>query len=184
MKPLPRLKCKGSECMGCSSANCYAGGGMACKGPDCMGCSSPDCMAEGGAVDSWTKREDNEKGIHHSSMHNQEGRSDAGQSLRAKEYGANKGLFEDDLHRKAKRKHHEVLGEMKAMKKPNLYAEGGEVDESDESMDHPVETQMDDFLGDDDPVMGALQDEFLNAIHSKNKKELLEAIEALVLTTR
>jgi len=63
--------------------------------------------------------------------------------------------------------HHKVLGEMKAMPKPKLegLAEGGEVGEDG---DHEL---MDQCCG-----------EFIKAIESKNKKEILESLKAIILS--
>lgn len=84
----------------------------------------PKLYAEGGAVDSWTKREDNEKGVHHKYL-NKEGESAAGKHVRG---GINSPAHDEGYSvRSAKREHEKVLGEMRGMKKPNLYAEGGSV---------------------------------------------------------
>lgn len=75
-------------------------------------------MAEGGSVESYTKREDNEKGINKPSVHS--GRSEAGVALHPFY-----SVSEDIDKEVSKRKHQKVLNEMKSMPKPKLMAEGG-----------------------------------------------------------
>lgn len=93
-----------------------------CVGPHCMGCSSANCMSEGGEVDNFKPRETlnkshpekHQQGIHESSRFGSKGVSMAGEDERA-------GLDSKEDHKR-------VLGELKAMPKPKLYAEGGSVD--------------------------------------------------------
>ena len=72
-------------------------------------------MSEGGSVDSWTKREDNEKGINRNAALPEEGISAAGSQVRWGNVDS------------AKSSHKRVLSEMKSMPKPNLMASGGRV---------------------------------------------------------
>lgn len=97
-----------------------------CSGPNCPGCSSPECMAEGGSVTSGTKRSDFEKGVHQPTSKFNPGQSLPGLMVRA----GNHGHFDttkEEGEDSAKLKHRKMLGEMRSMKKPNLYAQGGEV---------------------------------------------------------
>lgn len=100
-----------------------------CPGKDCPGCSSASCYAEGGSVDSWSKREDNEKGVHQPTAR-EPGQSMAGQDARViKEHPDYES--KEDYKRAAVRKHKGVLGDLKSMKKPKLYASGGKVSKDD-----------------------------------------------------
>lgn len=94
-----------------------------CSGSSCVGCSSANCMAKGGSVASV------EDYNHVKGVHKQFGMSDSaghrGESYVGQEVRGDQGIPGDlDL---AKGKHKRVLAEMKSMKKPNLYAKGGEV---------------------------------------------------------
>ena len=126
-----------------------------CIGPECEGCSSGDCYAKGGDVfeDRETKGasdpEKNQSGVHESSRFGSKGVSMAGEDQRA-------GFDTKPAHKK-------VLSEMKAMPKPELMAEGGEVDEGDD--------ELHDMLG----------EELMDAFHSKDKKRAMSAIEACVM---
>lgn len=86
----------------------------------------PKKMAEGGSVDSWTKREDNEKGVNQSASAHSPGKSQAGVHVRAA--GSDRALSQSDSQdsmEAAKRRHSKTLAEMKAMPKPDLMAQGG-----------------------------------------------------------
>ena len=88
---------------------CAAHGAYACK----------ECYADGGDV----------KGVHKSEWEGDDkhwaGRSEAGEHVRdASGLEAHEPEFHERLMHKAKSKHHEVLGEMRSMKKPHLYAHG------------------------------------------------------------
>ena len=83
-------------------------------------CTCSECYAEGGSVGSWTKREDNEKGVNRTSF--QPGVSRAGMHMIAESEGPGEGSLEA-----SKREHKKTLGEMRGMKKPKLMDEGGEV---------------------------------------------------------
>lgn len=107
--------------------------GEECVGSECEGCPSPQCLAEGGSVDSWSKREDNEKGINKITARS--GVSQAGAALKPAF-----SMAEDFDKDAAKRKHVKTLAEMKAMKdqdRQNM-AEGGIMEEEKSSgyMDH------------------------------------------------
>ena len=85
----------------------------------------PNLYAEGGRVYSGKQRSDNEKGVHH---------NDIGPDARTKtsSYAGNQvGWANRDSDPKelenAKKEHGRVLGDMRSMKKPNLYADGGRV---------------------------------------------------------
>ncbi len=92
-----------------------------CEGGDC---AHPSHMAEGGKAYSGKNRSDFEKGIHP---------HDRGPNARTEtsSYAGNQvGWSNRDNDPKemenAKKEHRRVLSEMQSMKKPNLYAEGGE----------------------------------------------------------
>jgi hypothetical protein len=129
----------------------------------------PKLYAEGGSVSSWTKREDNERGVHGegSSNKNFSGESMAGKHVRhAQEHPEDK----EDSMGAAKLHHKKVLGEMKAMPKPKLYAEGGEVSDG--------EPQMEDEL------KHAMGGELMDALERKDRKGIMSAMEAIVLSCR
>lgn len=92
------------------------------------------CYAEGGSVDSWTKREDNERGINKTTA--SKGISQAGMKVRS----ANESAMPDkgDELDSAERHHGNVLREMRSMPKPKLMADGGDSGELD-SMGFPKE---------------------------------------------
>jgi hypothetical protein len=126
----------------------------------------PNLYAEGGSVGSWTKREDNEKGVHRPFVR---GVSMMGMHNRA-------ALGEEDAEDKessvgaAKIEARRNLKNTKAMPKPNLYAEGGEVSEGE------------DQFGDDHEIHGMLGDELMGAFEAKDKKRIMESLEAIVLS--
>lgn len=154
-----------------------------CMGKDCPGC--PTCMDRGGAV----RHEDEDmdrpvhfttkehaKGVHRPTMAGS-GSSLAGNSVRnASEYkrtASKEDRINDEtagtdegIHtRQAKIRHGQVLHEMKSMKKPNLYAEGGEVSE-----DHDLHD--------------AMGSEYMGALERKDRKGIMQAIEAIVLSMK
>lgn len=124
----------------------------------------PKLYAEGGAVDSWTKREDNEKGVNRGF---EPGISRAGMHVRA-----GQGMEEEEKQESvdaAKGEHKKTIRQMRSMKKPNLYAEGGEVegeDSGDEELNH------------------AMGHEFLDACERKDKKGIMSVLHAIVLSCR
>lgn len=178
MKPLPKLK--------------------KCMGPSCMGCSSSMCMAEGGRVGSGKNRSDFEQGIHPVRKLTGGGGSEAGASIR-------RGRLEE-----AKEDHETVRDEMKSMDKPRLYARGGEVEDMDEEDDKreqekrwaeddehelgvlkahfgPGEFAQGgevDEMGEDESLQHGVVEELLKGFETKNKKEILEAFRALVLSCK
>lgn len=195
----PKAQCPGSECPGCSSASCYAKGGDVkgvnkpfehgsgkseagvklkpafslspewdrAKAKDqhrqtlseMKEMPKPNLYSKGGNV----------KGVHTSpDWQPEKGKSYAGTAQRAGNTSRNNEEKEFQ-HGEAKDSHREVLSEMKSMKKPNLYAEGGEVDGS----------EHDDMDGELNDMMG---EELLHAFESKDKKKIMSCIEAAVLS--
>ena len=162
---------------------------VACVGPSCEGCASPECMAEGGAVGSGKNREDFEKGVHKSlpgSKDGDAGYSNAGADARmlkkaSTEGGKRTGRF------LAKDEHRRVLGEQKDMPKPKLMAEGGCVGPSCMGCSSPScmsEGGMAGGDGDsaDDELTDKLGEEMCSAFEAKDKKRIMSAIEAAVLS--
>ena len=134
-------------------------------------------MAEGGAVDSWTKREDNEKGINKPAhVTGQPGRSEAGEALHP-------AVSEDVDKDVTKRKHIKVLGEMRSMKKPQLYSEGGMLRDSEDhdGQEHQHEDAEQDQAHMDEEMKHMMGEELIGALDSKDKKRIMESIEAIVL---
>jgi len=78
----------------------------------------------------------------------------------------------------ARSEHREKLGELKSMPAPKLkgLAEGGVAGEDGEPMD--------DMAGVDDELMDMACGELLDAIESKNKKEILESLKAIILSCK
>lgn len=145
-----------------------------CDGADC---SNPDCYSHGGKI----------KGVHeetHASKYGNKGESYAGHLVReSKEAEAmnnnneNERAVSEPLE-KAKHEHKHALKELKSMKKPNLYAEGGEVEEV-EALEDPMQpNDMDNELQD------AMGSEFLDALERKDRKGILNSIEAIVLSMK
>jgi len=119
------------------------------------GSPKPKAMAEGGSVDDNKQRQDNEKGIHKSNYDLSPGVSKAGDMIG--------GL----RHASGVAKHKQVLEEMRSMKKPNLYAEGGSVHEDEmESgyLDMPEEHEVMN-----EPAMH--EDDIVNRIMAKRMSE-------------
>lgn len=85
----------------------------------------PNLMAEGGSVGSYTKREDNEKGVHQ--VLTSKGESKVGHFAQSAHESEDPDDKKDDLE-SAKREHRKVLFSMRGMKKPKLYAGGGDAD--------------------------------------------------------
>ncbi len=116
---------------GMSGAKCYAHGTEMCEM-----CHGGKMMAEGGHADDAGHRYKDVKGVNREYEPGISGTgiSEAGQRVRAahsiRKHGgreSNATLYEDV----AKDKHKDTLRELKSMKKPHLYAEGGEVDDTD-----------------------------------------------------
>lgn len=140
-----------------------------CVGPTCKGCSAAECYAGGGQVSQV-----NLKGVHTDmgAYGGEPGVSPAGYSVRAQK----EGKFKQYEHPDPKNTHKRVLSEMQEMKKPNLYAEGGEVTEEPDSLDAVGSEDMDDELHD---MLGS---EILGAIESKDHKMIWSGLEAMVLS--
>lgn len=138
----------------------------------------PNLYAEGGAVDSWSKREDHEMGVHKPMGHGKSDQSWAGDSARREKVTREKGYSSsEDYQRSGVRAHRKVLGELRSMPKPKLMAEGGEVENTPEHADAEQDQDLlDNELGD---MMG---DELMAAFDSKDKKRIKESIEAIVLS--
>jgi hypothetical protein len=88
-------------------------------------------MAKGGeSTETSASNRQNQKGVHQSITRGDAGTSVAGGYIPKHGYGANVET--------AKRLHREKLAEMQSMKKPNLYADGGFIEEEDASgfVDH------------------------------------------------
>lgn len=81
--------------------------------------------------------------------------------------------------RGAKEEHKEKLNELKSMPKPKLegLSDGGEVD-ADGDYDGDQDSDMDTGL------MDQCCEELLQAIESKNKKEILESLKAIILSVK
>lgn len=212
--PSGMTECSGPGCAGCSSANCYGHGGRVKRhGPppadeagvhepigkyqtgksggtsiagehlrlgnvsgakhmhrqnledlQQMNTKKPELYAEGGSVESRTKREDNERGVHGEVS---QGRSTSG--INARNAKNDPEHRRGDLHG-AKLGHRMVLNEMRDMKKPNLYAEGGEVADGEPEMDEELKH--------------AMGGEFMDAMDRKDRKGIMSALEAIVLSCR
>jgi hypothetical protein len=185
------------------------------------GMKKPNLYAEGGSVDSWTKREDNEKGINKdrgagmssSGMHVRVGNSDSIYSNKQDSYDA------------AKRRHKGVLGEMRSMPKPKLMAEGGEIkphsdptgtiihdkEKAERLRKEKIESDARDYESErdyerghdngdyakggevhedeaqdknliDDELHHMMGEELMAAFDSKDKKRIMEGIEAIVMS--
>ena len=125
-------------------------------------------LAEGGHVYSGKQRSDNEQGVHP---------HDIGPHARTKtsSYAGNQvGWANRDNDPKqienAKKEHGRVLGEMRSMKKPSLYADGGEVEDYDEEGEHELRH--------------AMGGELMDALDRKDKKGIMDALEACVLSIK
>jgi len=145
-----------------------------CIGPECMGCSAAKCYSEGGEVDDdmYSPRETlsndhpekHQKGVHETARVGKPGESTAG-------YDHKNGFDTKPEHRR-------VLSEIKSMKKPNLYAKGGEI-KGELHMDEPEMPGSED--GDEDEIHGLLGEELMGALERKDKKAIMQCIEACVM---
>ncbi len=102
----------------------------------------------------------------------------------------------ENQYKKAKDEHHRVLGELKAMPNPKIkgLAHGGEVKGFD--MDGPEtkafmekgeftsESEGGEIEDMDNEMMDMCCDELLKAIESKDKKEILESLKAIILSVK
>lgn len=178
----------------------------------------PNLYAEGGSVNSWTKREDHERGVHRELT--RKGESRMGSHVREAGLEHNEEDKKESMEA-AKHKSRQSWIEAKSMKKPNLYAEGGEVHDDVPEPDKKNAAAMqkgamsgevspsegwsnlreglglahggevsegeDQFAepeheGDDHEISGMLGDELMSAFESKDKKRIMESIEAIVLS--
>ncbi|CAM6005205.1 unnamed protein product [Sphagnum balticum] len=94
-------------------------------------------LSEGGDVSDGKQRQDNERGINKPAFDTyHQGTSQAGRDAK---YG---GSY---MQAVAKGKHSKTLEEMRSMKKPNLYADGGEVDLDQNAREHKNSEDDDSF---------------------------------------
>lgn len=104
---------------------------MAKGGQACSDCAAGNCMAHGGKVD-------HEKGVH-KTLESLDEPGTSGAGFRNNQAKFRRGMAEqfgrkgyddmaDEHSEAAKSMHKEKLSELKSMKKPNLYADGGEVE--------------------------------------------------------
>lgn len=152
---------KGGEvkCSTCGKMNCMAHGGE---------------YAEGGSVRSGKQRHNNEKGVHSESFsYDKPGKSDTGVYIRSHGTGSekSKGLI--------KTEHKDIMGQLDSMPNPKLkgLAEGGEVDDMGEMDEHDMDSM-------DNEIMDMVADELMEAIDKKDKKGIVEAIKALVMSCK
>lgn len=98
-----------------------AKGGMSCPGADCPGCGAAMCMASGGDVKRSKEHHplDTSRGV--GSNPKRAGLDNSGTSVAGDQYRRGFPEYAKETHKKT----HE---ELKSMPKPNLYAEGGDVD--------------------------------------------------------
>lgn len=155
------------------------------SGP-CKACGGGECVkySDGGKVKGvHTSSSDIDKpasGKYAKTEKKMAGSSDAGDYVRDKAEAYDEPLSSHDKKHneqrieKAKNEHHKVLGEMKSMPNPKLkgLAEGGEVDSKD--MNEDVDNEL----------MDMACGEFLEALHSKNKKEILDSLKAIILSVK
>lgn len=174
-----------------------------CIGAMCKGCHDPECFAEGGNVHE-------DQGAEYPSR---KGQSQAGAYVRAanksKETNYLNGAGETYNKNSAKDLHIEKLAEMRSMKKPNLYAEGGCVGPECSGCSAgdcyaeggPVGPTLGSIIGypgsaptapikkaeggevddDDGEIHGMLGEELMGALERKDKKAILDCIEACVM---
>lgn len=156
-----------------------------CVGPQCQGCSSGSCMSKGGTVAA----EDDKariKGVHpgHKSSigggRGASGESRAGDQARWAGAVKQSGGDESSHRQAAVGEHKRVLGEMKSLPKPKLYAGGGEVEEGEA----PALDLDADAEAEDSSMLDACADELMDALERKDKGQILEAIKAIVLSVR
>ena len=100
-----------------------------CPGPHCPGCSAPNCAVKGGGeapayAEGGMTETGYEKGINRGRKL-EKGVSYAGAHQRGQVFADSSDKSENEGY--AKEQHKKVLGEMKSMKKPNLYADGGQI---------------------------------------------------------
>lgn len=142
-----------------------------CVGPECPGCMGPNCMSKGGEI----------KGVHRPVFGEPNDRDSVGESKSGNDLrmsNKNKDRFPEASKsglENVKERHRRILGEMKSMPKPQLYAEGGEVGLE----------PMPDSDGDEDSEMQSVCcQELLDAWERKDKAQMLDALKALILSVR
>lgn len=151
-------------CKSCGKAPCMCDGGM---------------YAEGGNVRSGKDRHENEKGVHPRSFSKQGGgESDAGAGHRSNMGMKRGGRF--DRSDAIKDEHRQVLSDSRSLPKPKLQglAKGGEVEPMHES------GHDEDMSGIDDELMDMAAGECMEAFEKKDKKGLLDALKAIILSCR
>ncbi len=109
-------------------------------------------LSEGGEI---TDREiddaeegDYQKGVHRESRYTFGGKSEVGDAIRGKNAGHPSQMYKDP-----KEEHLKILGEMKSMKKPHLYAEGGDVQSACENCGHTPSSMVDPTENEDNDDM-------------------------------
>lgn len=175
------------------------------EGGECKACGGESCMySNGGEV----------KGVHKPAVQADKydkphmakkymGESEAGQDVRSNDLvtlAGPKHKLNKTGNESAKAKHHEVLGEMKAMPNPKLkgLAHGGtlhngeikrfmdkgesEVGDSMTALPHGLDEGGE--ADSDDGMLDACCDELLSAIEKKDKKEILESLKAIILSVK
>jgi hypothetical protein len=136
-----------------------------CVGPSCSGCAAANCYAEGGDVYKQEGSVKNSKGVHKPIVHGV-GRSIQGIAVKNGEYEIAKNEARSKLEEQ------KIVGQSP---RENLMAEGGEVE--------------DGFEMDDDHSMGnelreAMGTEFLDALERKDRKGILDSVEAIVMSMK
>ena len=131
----------------------------------------PKLYAEGGSVSSATKREDNEKGVHQPLWNHEPGVSAMGRHVRAAA-GTSDEFDKADSYGAAKKSLNRTHAEARTMPKPQgHFAIGGEVEG-----EHEGHEDMDADLH------GAMGEELMSALESKDKKRIMESLEAIVMS--
>ncbi len=151
--------------------------------------------AEGGYVASGKNRNDFESGINKAPRWQPDkNKSEAGTAVRAAKtsHTPEEKEFQTDM---AKESHKNILHEMKSMKKPNLYGQGGYIVNPTEAQARSgyavhkaeggdVEPDMDGDSPEDMELMEAVSSELMDAFEAKDKKGILDAIRAIVLSCK
>jgi len=133
-----------------------------CPGPECPGCSSANCYAGGGRIsDREIKRQREERD---NAPLKPAGTTEKF-SLKGKQTPIGKMQRENDLR------------EYKRMPKPKLYADGGEVHNTPE---HPDAEQDKELI--DEELHNHMGEELMAAFDAKDKKRMMESIEAIVMS--
>lgn len=154
-----------SDCKGDS----YAKGGQV----KCGTCGKMNCMAHGGKVD-------HEKGVHKPWADNERYQGESRAGIHAALVGTAYEKKDGDSKAISRKEHGDKLNELKQMPKPKLkgLAEGGEVEDA---LDMPG-GDMDQDL--DNELMEMAAEELVSAMEKKDKKGIVEAIKALVMSCK